>query len=322
MNKMTLLEKYEEALQALYDHVGFKEDWTYYPVNDESHRYWTTDGNQVFFGETAHDLTYFDELYEDMPPEERADGDASYSFVIHRDRFYPKHIFSGELYTAIICDTQTDGMKNLSFFSNDKKVGIPEEVAFEAPNQTIRRTPENENLLRLMENVLKVYPTADAGMTTRDDKSGYVIVIDGEVKTPVFDTEEEAWAAVKIKETVNFDNLIGETATLYYCNEINRFQLGCMLFEVIEDEQDGYRSSMEEVQIISNNADTHSNPLSEVRIERSRSISNGYALVDVEDGFIWLTFGTDDYDDYYPCFIFRVNAKAAPDQKIRADIKK
>jgi hypothetical protein len=32
MNK--LLKNYEEAKQALYAHVGFKEDWVVYPIDD------------------------------------------------------------------------------------------------------------------------------------------------------------------------------------------------------------------------------------------------------------------------------------------------
>ncbi len=33
--------------------------------------------------------------------------------------------------------------------------------------------------------------------------------------------------------------------------------------------------------------------------------NSGYRLVDVDDGHVWLEFGTHNYDDYYPMFIFR-----------------
>ena len=32
--KMELIKNYENALQAIYDHVGFKEDWVIAPIDD------------------------------------------------------------------------------------------------------------------------------------------------------------------------------------------------------------------------------------------------------------------------------------------------
>ena len=58
-------------------------------------------------------------------------------------------------------------------------------------------------------------------------------------------------------------------------------------------------------------------PLAKVRIEaikdRSPSrkssaplvcIDSGYRLVDVKTGKVWLEFGTDNEDDYYPNYVF------------------
>jgi len=111
--------------------------------------------------------------------------------------------------------------------------------------------------------------------------------------------------------TINFDNLIGEKGSLYYCNQANRFQLGRLLFEVVEDEKDGYRSSMKEVKIVDDNPPTQ-NILDSVIIKNSEAIEEGYDIVS-EDGFVWLTFGTDRSDSYYPTFIFQTFAKKSID---------
>jgi len=54
-------------------------------------------------------------------------------------------------------------------------------------------------------------------------------------------------------------------------------------------------------------------PLARVRVEDCTSghygTFDGYNLVDVTDGFVWLTFGTDNCDDYYPMFCFNYQHK-------------
>jgi hypothetical protein len=104
-------------------------------------------------------------------------------------------------------------------------------------------------------------------------------------------------------KSVNFDLLVGEEAKLYSCNDINCFQLGTVIFEVIEDEEDGYRSSMEEVAIVSNN-NSSNNFLDDVIIN---SPNIGYTLNSKTIDHQWLEFGTGNADDYYPFFIFNWN---------------
>jgi hypothetical protein len=38
--------------------------------------------------------------------------------------------------------------------------------------------------------------------------------------------------------------------------------------------------------------------------EYDDNYSNGVRFVDVKDGHVWLRFGTDNTDDYYPYFVF------------------
>lgn len=110
--------------------------------------------------------------------------------------------------------------------------------------------------------------------------------------------------------SVDPDKLVGLKANLYYNNEVNRFQLGSVLFEVIEDESDGYRSFFQELQVINVNAEKKERDfLAEVTLVKvDDGNMNGYEIVGT-DGHRWLEFGTDNYDDYYPCFYFRFYPK-------------
>lgn len=111
-------------------------------------------------------------------------------------------------------------------------------------------------------------------------------------------------------KSIDPDKLLGLKANLYYVNELNRFQLGSVLFEVIEDESDGYRSYFQELQVI--DTERRKNPgdfLAEVTIEKVHEQDmDGYHIVD-KDGHVWVEFGTNNNDDYYPCFYFTTNPK-------------
>lgn len=105
---MSLISKYNKALQDLYDHVGFKEDWVVCPIDDCTDSYWFTDGDTVRYAKTIKDLK--DE-----------DAGEYYSDDIYTQRFYSKWIYEGKDYTMIFCDPHVDGMKWFRVFSNDKK---------------------------------------------------------------------------------------------------------------------------------------------------------------------------------------------------------
>ena len=90
------------------------------------------------------------------------------------------------------------------------------------------------------------------------------------------------------------------------------------MFRVLADPDDGYRSHLGPIDY----SQTHKSiffkrPVAKVRIEEfddngnededewSQHASCGYRLVDVLDKHVWLEFGTGNYDDYYPYFMFR-----------------
>lgn len=76
-------------------------------------------------------------------------------------------------------------------------------------------------------------------------------------------------------------------------------------FEVVEDEDDGYRSSLKEVREVPIGNMIHFGaPVADVtvtKIETERC--DGYQFAD-DSGHVWLQIGTDRSDDYYPCFVF------------------
>jgi hypothetical protein len=92
----------------------------------------------------------------------------------------------------------------------------------------------------------------------------------------------------------------------------NQFKLEDVVFEAIEDPDDGYRSYLDTIKVIDSDGIFQRTPLGYVYIlgVEEGSISNygdsfsGYALVDITDNHVWLVIGTDNTDDYYPSFVF------------------
>lgn len=76
-------------------------------------------------------------------------------------------------------------------------------------------------------------------------------------------------------------------------------------FEVVEDEDDGYRSSLKEVREVPIGDMIHFGaPVADVTVTKIETMRcDGYQFAD-DSGHVWLQVGTDDSDDYYPCFVF------------------
>ena len=99
----------------------------------------------------------------------------------------------------------------------------------------------------------------------------------------------------------------------------NEFKVDRIIFKVLEDPDDGYRSHLGVIEYgEQSNSIFFRKPLAKVRIETyegrphsdwGSASDQGYQLVDIEDGHVWLEFGTDNTDDYYPYFVFRHKPK-------------
>ena len=99
----------------------------------------------------------------------------------------------------------------------------------------------------------------------------------------------------------------------------HEFMVDGIIFKVLEDPNDGYRSMLGVIEY-GEKSDSifFRKSLAKVRIKTYEGRSSkdgwsksdeGYQLVDVEDGHVWLEFGTDNTDDYYPYFVFRHTPK-------------
>lgn len=82
-----------------------------------------------------------------------------------------------------------------------------------------------------------------------------------------------------------------------------------IIIEAIEDPDDGYKSLLECVverpPIVGNNRVFFNVPIVFVKFRDIEEYGfKGFVLYDRDD-HVWLKVGTEDYDDYYPMFIFR-----------------
>lgn len=110
----------------------------------------------------------------------------------------------------------------------------------------------------------------------------------------------------------------------FYGAESQAFKVDGVVFEVLMDPDDGYRSHMAGVFARSEKGyNFYSKPFATVRLEKidveerddySCERMHGYKLVDTADGHIWLTFGTEWHDDYYPMFMFMYTLKSNTSQ--------
>jgi|1_EtaG_2_1085319.scaffolds.fasta_scaffold39633_3 hypothetical protein len=149
------------------------------------------------------------------------------------------------------------------------------------------------------------------------------------------DYNADAWPATKATEAMartHFQNLTGLELDYYGADAGDHtFKVDDIVFKVLEDPNDGYRSCLGTIDYTGeHNSIFFGTAIARVRIETYDSadegayaereddyeprygVCQGYRLVDVADGHVWLEFGTDNYDDYYPCFIFRHRPKATP----------
>lgn len=105
-----LIENYNKALQAIYDHVGFIEDWVFYAIDDRTEMYWKVLEREVIYSEDKKSII-------------KENGNYIVN-KIYTQRFYNKYIYRGKELTMIFVDTktETDGNKFFAIFDNDKEI--------------------------------------------------------------------------------------------------------------------------------------------------------------------------------------------------------
>lgn len=105
---MDLINNYTNALQAIYDHVGFVEDWVFYPIDDRTDKYWSVDESNI--------------RYADSIEEFESETGNYYEDELYTQRFYKKWVYRGELITMAFSNPGIDGMKYFAIFDNSKEV--------------------------------------------------------------------------------------------------------------------------------------------------------------------------------------------------------
>ncbi len=128
---MSLIDDFNKAKQAIYDHVGFVEDYVIYPIEDYTEMYWKITPEYASWMREMHEKQTGEKLepsesqgvtfHETKEFVEDRDGN-SYEHEIYTQRFYSKWIYRGEKYTMIFVDTHTDGNKFFAIYDNEKEV--------------------------------------------------------------------------------------------------------------------------------------------------------------------------------------------------------
>lgn len=111
---MNIIDDFEKAKQAIYDHVGFVEDYVIYPIENRTEMYWKLVDNCFFGGKGVRFAKTTDEL--------NSNNDDFYEDQIYTQRFYKKWVYRGKQYTMIFVDTHTDGNKFFAIYDNNKEV--------------------------------------------------------------------------------------------------------------------------------------------------------------------------------------------------------
>ena len=132
------------------------------------------------------------------------------------------------------------------------------------------------------------------------------------------DYEEEQKEEQYRKQVFNhFASLDGAVLDYYGADDAeHEFRVDEIIFKVLEDPNDGYRSCLGVIEYGNqSSAIFFRKPIAKVRIETYDALSRdedewsgacqGYRFIDVQTGHVWLEFGTDNTDDYYPYFVFR-----------------
>lgn len=107
---MKQLDAYKKSLESVYNYFGFEEDWAVFPIDDRRKYYWKINAHEVNF-------------YDSVKAYEEQDGNHSYTDELLYHSHYPKAIYDGKDYTAILVNTHVDGNKFLAIYDNSKQVG-------------------------------------------------------------------------------------------------------------------------------------------------------------------------------------------------------
>lgn len=95
------------------------------------------------------------------------------------------------------------------------------------------------------------------------------------------------------------------TGDLYYDSaSVINFVLDGITYSAIEDPSDGYRSMLKELKVSDFKVTNVFAPVEVTCVMRSGGFCDILDVIDVVSGKVVLSVGTDNYDDYYPSFVY------------------
>jgi len=110
----------------------------------------------------------------------------------------------------------------------------------------------------------------------------------------------------------HFDSLVGAEVDYFGADTgDNTFKVDGIVFKVLEDPDDGYRSHFGTIDYTTEHSSIffHTSVARVMIIATDEEDYAGWKLIDRKDGHVWLEFGTNHSDSYYPYFYFRHMAK-------------
>src|SRR5271163_3026773 len=115
-----IVDSFFDAREAIFEHVGYVEDWNVLPIDDSRDEFWAVDKYErewVKFSPSREAIAYWLKN-DDYGPH----GNEVYANKIYTQRHLPKWVYRGAELTLVVADTQTDGNKYLQLFRNDHEV--------------------------------------------------------------------------------------------------------------------------------------------------------------------------------------------------------
>lgn len=104
------IDTYHKLEKEIFEHVGYKHDWSVFPIDDSREMFWhvdPTEQRQVRFAKTEEALQKLEgEFYENE---------------IYTYYHLKKWVYRGKEITLIVVDTHTDGNKYVQIFDNTKE---------------------------------------------------------------------------------------------------------------------------------------------------------------------------------------------------------
>jgi len=110
---LAIIDQYNAAKQAIFDHVGYVENWVVIPLNDDREMFWRLEGGEGVGGVLCYAPTEHD-LHDEA-------GSVYYEDEIYTQRFLPKWVYRGAEFTIVCCNPGVDGNKFLRILDNTKE---------------------------------------------------------------------------------------------------------------------------------------------------------------------------------------------------------